>query len=124
MIFLRIRVGGISTLGANGENPNYVSKRTQESGQPLPLSYSPTEIIPCEIGWGSYCLEGRMHGKPSVIGKNISPLTTRMPREVDHIQFLTWEGRTSFHSHVVVVFLMQEKAWSQADIGVLHFPFS
>ena len=53
--------GECSTLGANGEKPN-VSKRTQEIGQQLPLSYSPTKLIPHEIGWGSYCLEGRMHG--------------------------------------------------------------
>ena len=103
MIFLRIR-GGYSTFGTNGENPN-VSKLTQESGQPLPLSYSPTELILHEIGWGSYFLKGRMHGQSSVIGSTVSPLGTRMPTKVDHIEFLTWEERTSFHSQAVVVFL-------------------
>ena len=68
----------------------------------LSLSHPPNKLIPHEIGWGSYFLEGRMHGKPLVIGRTISPLTTCMPREVDRIHLLTWAGRTSFHSHIVV----------------------
>ena len=89
----------------------------------LPLSYSPTELIPHEIGWGSYFLEGRMHGKPSVIGRTVSPLATRMPREADRFQFLTWAGRTSFHSHIVIFStLMQVESWP-LRIHVLQSPF-
>ena len=104
--------GDIQPLGPMGKIQN-VSKRTQESGQPLSFPYSRTELIPHEIGWGSYCLKGRMHGKSSVIGRTVSPLTTCMPKEADRIQFLTWARRTSFHFHIVVVFLTQEKAWPQ-----------
>ena len=121
--FLRIRGWGeCSTLGANGENPN-VSKRTQESGRPLPLSYSLTELILHELGWGSYCLEGRMHGQPSVISRTVSPLTTSMPREANGIQFLTWVERSSFHSHAVVCLPHAGESLASGS-RVLIFPFT
>ena len=85
---------------------------------------SPTKLIPHEIGWGSYFLEGRMHGKPPVIGRIISPLTTRMPREADRIQFLLWAGRTSFHSHTTVfVFLTPENLGCRQILTFYIFPF-
>ena len=69
------------------------------------------------MSWlGSYCPWGMNAWAAIIFGKTAIPLTTRMPQG----------GRLHSDPHVGIEAhstLMQEEAWPQADIHVLHSPF-
>ena len=70
------------------------------------------------MSWlGSYCPWGMNAWEAVISGRSVSPLTARMPQR----------GRSHLAPHVGRerhFTLTQEEAWPQADIRVLHSPFS